>query len=335
MLLITDYEKTRKYSYRHDKDANMSFMIEHWDFSNERPTKKENSTDTIETNHWYHCERGHFAIRDWLSLNAIPRATIDNLLADESRPSFHQLDGENFLLILRGVNMNANASPEDMLSIRILYYNGALISTRKTPSRAIMDIREALAEQKGPQSLASLLNHVIDGLNGKIDTYLDFIENTLNGFDVSDESTYNHISAQKALISIKRFIRPQQYAIRDLIESDVPLVATRTHQYRFAHNNIIRINETIDFFLGEVELFQEEIRHRREQKTNKNSYLFTLVATIFLPTSFLTGLLGINIGGMPGVDSATAFTWFCVALGVIFGLEVILLKYLGFTSKHE
>lgn len=313
----------------------MSFIIEHWDFSSEKPIKKENSTEVIEADHWYHCERGHLTIRGWLEFNAIPRSTIDNLLADESRPSFHQLDGENFLLILRGVNMNANASPEDMLSIRILYYNGALISTRKTPSRAIMDIREALAERKGPQSLASLLNYIIDGLNGKVDTYLDFIENTLNEFDVSDESTYNHISAQKALISIKRFIRPQQYAIRDLIESEVPLVTTRPHQYRFAHNNIIRINETIDFFLGEIELFQEEIRHLRDQKTNKNSYLFTLVATIFLPTSFLTGLLGINIGGMPGVDSSMAFTWFCIALVVIFGLEVVLLKYLGFTNKKE
>ncbi|MGR5194418.1 CorA family divalent cation transporter [Vibrio rotiferianus] len=313
----------------------MGFMIEHWDFSSENPTRQENSSAKIEPHHWYHCERGHVATRDWLEFNTIPRSTIDNLLADESRPSFHQLDRENFLLILRGINMNANASPEDMLSIRILYYNGALISTRKTPSRAIMDIREALAEQKGQQSLASLLNHIIDGLNGKIDTYLDVIENTLNEFDVSDESTYKHISAQKALMSIKRFIRPQQYAIRDLIESEAPLVITRPHQYRFAHNNIIRINETIDFFLGEVELFQEEIRHRREQKTNKNSYLFTLVATIFLPTSFLTGLLGINIGGIPGVDSTMAFTWFCVALGVIFGLEVILLKYLGFTSKNE
>lgn len=313
----------------------MGFMIEHWDFSSENPTKQENSSEKIEPHHWYHCERGHVATRDWLEFNTIPRSTIDNLLADESRPSFHQLDRENFLLILRGINMNANASPEDMLSIRILYYNGALISTRKTPSRAIMDIREALAEQKGPQSLASLLNHMIDGLNGKIDTYLDVIENTLNEFDVSDESTHKHISAQKALMSIKRFIRPQQYAIRDLIESEAPLVIARPHQYRFAHNNIIRINETIDFFLGEVELFQEEIRHRREQKTNKNSYLFTLVATIFLPTSFLTGLLGINIGGIPGVDSTMAFTWFCVALGVIFGLEVILLKYLGFTTKNE
>ncbi|KKX60060.1 CorA family divalent cation transporter, partial [Vibrio parahaemolyticus] len=128
--------------------------------------------------------------------------------------------------------------------------------------------------------------------------YHDTIEETLNEFDVNDESTYNHIAAQKALISLKRFIRPQKYAIRDLIESESELVTSRPHQYRFAHNNITRINETIEFSLGEVALFQDEIKHNRDEKANKNSYLFTLVAAIFLPTSFLTGLLGINIGGM-------------------------------------
>ncbi|ANQ27147.1 zinc transporter ZntB [Vibrio natriegens] len=313
----------------------MGFMIEHWDFSTPIATQEATTSQEIKAKHWYHCERLHPDIRGWLEHNQVPKATVDHLLADESRPSFHPLDDENFMLILRGINMNENASPEDMLSIRILYFQGALISTRKIPSRAIMEIRQALAEQKGPKSLASLLNQIIEGLNGKIDLYLDTIEETLNHFDVNDESTYKHISAQKALISIKRFIRPQQYAIRDLLESSSDLVVSRPHQYRFAHNNITRINETIDFYLGEVALFQEEIKHNRDEKTNKNSYLFTLVATIFLPTSFLTGLLGINIGGMPGVDSATAFTWFCVALIIIFTLEWLLLKRFGLTNKSD
>ncbi|HHY0574567.1 TPA: CorA family divalent cation transporter [Vibrio parahaemolyticus] len=313
----------------------MGFMIEHWDFSSPIATQEATAQETIQANHWYHCERLHPDIRGWLEHNQVPRATVDHLLADESRPSFHPLDDDNFMLILRGINMNENASPEDMLSIRILYYRGALISTRKIPSRAIMEIRQALAQQQGPKSLASLLNQIIEGLNGKIDLYLDTIEETLNEFDVNEESTYNHISAQKALIAIKRFIRPQQYAIRDLIESESALVTSRPHQYRFAHNNITRINETIEFYLGEVALFQEEIKNNRDNKTNKNSYLFTLVATIFLPTSFLTGLLGINVGGMPGVDSAMAFTWFCIALIIIFALEWLLFKRLGFTNKPD
>ena len=49
---------------------------------------------------------------------------------------------------------------------------------------------------------------------------------------------------------------------------------------------------------------------------NNNMYVISIIAAIFLPLSFFTGLLGINVGGMPGVDSAAAF-WVTCALMVI------------------
>lgn len=311
----------------------MGFMIEQWDFTPQPAQRLEADSNVIQANHWYHCERQHPDIRDWLLNNQIPKSTVKHLLADESRPSFHQYDEQNFMLILRGMNMNQDAAPEDMLSVRILFYNGALISTRKVPSRAIMEIRQALAEERGPKQLADLIIQIIDGLNGKIDQHLETVENRVDELDIDDEDSHDIIPTQKALLAVKRFIRPQQYAIRDLAESDVSLLASRPHQIRYALNNITRINETIDFYLGELELFKEELHQRHEEKVSQNSYLFTVVATIFLPTSFLTGLLGINIGGMPGVESPMAFTWFCIALIAIFGAEWLLLRRLRFVGK--
>ncbi|MCV5917321.1 hypothetical protein OFN60_28240, partial [Escherichia coli] len=87
----------------------MGFMIEHWDFSTPEATQQSTTAEQIQAKHWYHCERLHPDIRGWLEQNQVPRATVDHLLADESRPSFHPLDDENFMLILRGVNMNGNA----------------------------------------------------------------------------------------------------------------------------------------------------------------------------------------------------------------------------------
>ncbi|WP_345742108.1 CorA family divalent cation transporter [Vibrio nigripulchritudo] len=64
---------------------------------------------------------------------------------------------------------------------------------------------------------------------------------------------------------------------------------------------------------------------------NKNSYFLSIVAGIFLPAGFFTGLLGVNIAGMPGTDNPYAFLIFCVSLLAIVLLEVILLKKLKFT----
>ncbi|WP_456296250.1 zinc transporter ZntB [Vibrio sp. AK197] len=311
----------------------MGFMIDHWDFSVFPAQQQPLESEPLQTNHWYHCERMSPELRTWLLDNGIPESTVDQLLADETRPSFHQYDADNFMLILRGINMNSNDTPDNMLSVRILYYQGILISTRKIPSRSILEIRQALEKKSGPGDLAELLLQIIDGLSSKIDLYLEGIDNAINAFDINDSETYKAIDTQKALLRIKRFIRPQLYAIRDFSESEISPLIQHEHHAHYALNNITRINETIDFYLGELDLIRDEIRHLRDEQVNQNSYLFTVVAAIFLPTSFLTGLLGINIGGMPGMEDGNAFWWFCAALMVIFGAEIWLLRYLKFFNK--
>jgi len=51
------------------------------------------------------------------------------------------------------------------------------------------------------------------------------------------------------------------------------------------------------------------------------TYVFSIVATIFLPLGFLTGLLGINVGGMPAEDNPNAF-WVVTALSVAIDCRV-------------
>ena len=60
----------------------------------------------------------------------------------------------------------------------------------------------------------------------------------------------------------------------------------------------------------------EELLSHLSEEMNRRSYAFTVIATIFLPLGFFTGLKGINVGGMPGVDDDTAF-WIVVVLCVL------------------
>ena len=70
----------------------------------------------------------------------------------------------------------------------------------------------------------------------------------------------------------------------------------------------------------------DELRGRALAASERTSYLLTIVAAIFLPLGFLTGLLGINVGGMPGVDDPHAF-WAVVFLcGGILLLMLLLFR---------
>jgi zinc transporter len=61
---------------------------------------------------------------------------------------------------------------------------------------------------------------------------------------------------------------------------------------------------------------------------NRTMYHLTVVASIMLPLGFLTGLLGINVGGIPGAESPWGFAAVCGILAGIVGAQVILFRRL-------
>jgi Mg2+ and Co2+ transporter CorA len=54
-------------------------------------------------------------------------------------------------------------------------------------------------------------------------------------------------------------------------------------------------------------IVQEELNSRLSEQMNRAMYTLSIVAAIFLPLGLLTGLLGINVGGIPGTESPWAF----------------------------
>ena len=63
-------------------------------------------------------------------------------------------------------------------------------------------------------------------------------------------------------------------------------------------------------------------------RLNKNTYILSVIASIFLPLGFLTGLLGINIEGIPGATNQSAFYIFCGIITLITAIQVIIFKKL-------
>ena len=59
---------------------------------------------------------------------------------------------------------------------------------------------------------------------------------------------------------------------------------------------------------------------------NKKMYILSILSAIFLPLTFLTGLLGINVGGIPGANHENAFYIFIVILVCVVGCQFFIFK---------
>ena len=308
-----------------------AFTISSWDFSSS--TAKQNSlesTDLLPDN-WYHCQRDADGLRNWLVESQIPESIVDSLLADDTRPRFERYSDDCFLIILRGINLNEGSDPDDMLSLRILWFKGALISTRKVPSKAVASIIKRLEQGAGPLSLPDLLQAMANSVNGIISEFLSPVEDTLNLMDdtaYEDRKSLNSIHSR--LLRLRRYLKPQRYVLEDLIHADIPVLSGHKNHFKNCLDTIIRMNESIEFYIDQVNLYFTNINQQQAERMNRNTYLFSVIAGIFLPASFFTGLLGVNIGGIPGVENPLAFTLFCFGLVVTVAIEVIVLKKLRF-----
>ncbi|KKD58747.1 magnesium transporter [Grimontia sp. AD028] len=307
------------------------FIISSWNFSEGKAKPNALNASPIAADNWYHCQRDAIGLRDWLEENAIPEAIIDSLLTDDTRPRFEQFHDECFLMILRGINLNEGSAPDDMLSLRILWFKGAIISTRKVPTAAVSILIERLEKGIGPHTLPKLLVGIANGINGIISDFLSPVEDRIDDLedeDAADLKTLNALNSR--LLRLRRYLKPQRYVFEDLLHADMPVLKGQKNHFKNCLDTIARMNESIEFYIDQINLYQANVNQQQAEVMNRNTYLFSVIAGIFLPAGFFTGLLGVNIGGIPGVENPMAFPLFCVALLVVVALEVVILKRLRF-----
>ena len=90
--------------------------------------------------------------------------------------------------------------------------------------------------------------------------------------------------------------------------------------------HLIRYLEDLDSVRDRAAVTQEELGARMSEQMNNRMYVLSIVTMIFLPLGFLTGLLGINVGGMPGVENQYAFTTVVVIILVSACVQIWYLK---------
>ncbi len=285
---------------------------------------------------WVHLDANHANTRGWLEqeIAYLDPFIIEALLAEETRPRMTQIDG-GVLLILRGVNLNENADPEDMVSIRLWVDEHRIISVRKRKLRAVQDIEEKIKAGNGPkdagQFIAMLASRLFERmqpvLTGLDEVTDDIEEKILESADTNLREAI--VDVRKKAIMFRRYMAPQRDAIGQLRMTDLAwLDDVHKRHLQEAYNHVTRYIEDLDAIRERAQIVKDELANILADRLNKNMYILSVIAAIFLPLGFLTGLLGINVGGIPGADDTDAFIIFCAILGAIVSIQVVIFKRL-------
>lgn len=278
---------------------------------------------------WVHLDRKAPGARQWLAEGSgLPPLVVDALLQEETRPRFTPT-GDGCVIILRGVNLNPGAQPEDMVSLRIWVDAERILSLRGPRVLAVHDLREALDAGHGPRTTGQLLVDVAERMISRMGPVVADLEEALDGVEEqllaqgARELRARLIGLRREGIILRRYIAPQRDVLARLAAERLAWMddADRA-RLREVTDRVTRYVEDLEAIRDRAAVAQEELANRLSDQMNRTMYMLSLVATIFLPLGFITGLLGINVGGIPGEGNPAAFYIVSACLGVLAAVQV-------------
>ena len=273
---------------------------------------------------WVHLDRVSEQSKAYLqNESGLDPLVSESLLAEETRPRALEMDG-NLLVNLRGVNLSEGADPDDMVSLRLWLEPERIITSRHRRLMAINDIRERIARGRGPRTtgdfLVEVAGRLVDRMSPVIER-LDEAEDDLEDQVVTGERKdvrTRLAELRRQAIGLRRYLAPQREAMSRIQGEPIDwLDARQKARLREISDRVMRYVEDLDAIRERAAVIQDEVANRVAEEMNKNMYLLAIVATILLPLGFITGLLGINVDGLPGSKDAP---W---AFGAVTGILVI------------
>ncbi len=252
----------------------------------------------------------------------IPHVAANALFATETRPRCDRIEA-GAILNLRGPGDCDPVDSDRLVSIRLWVTQNKVTSL----SRRTLDATKVVAAKMEAGQIcdagdvvaafAWAISTQLDPQIAKLGDELDAAESDLDGSQLYKlRRTITRVRSDA--IGFRRFVAPDRDALRTLAELDFDWLAhdDRLHIVEAA-DRFARMAEELEAVRERAALLHEQITDLRSEQLDTRSLYISIVAFIFLPLTFITGLLGMNVQGIPYAEAQWAF-WgvvgFCVAV---------------------
>jgi magnesium transporter len=253
--------------------------------------------------------------------------SLDDSWRFDQRPKLDDYDGYVFLVVF---GASDDDDPDGLVELHCFYSERYLITLHRDDAPSLIELRERYIMRDVPvDDPARLLHAVVDGLVDSffprlsaIDDRIDVLEDSI--FRQADDAQLQEIfSMKRSLVSMRKVISPQ----RDLFSSIVtgvenfPGMTDDDQRYfRDVYDHLIRIGDMVDTYrdllTGAMDVYLSTVSNR----LNAVMKQLAIIATVFMPLTFLTGFFGQNLSWM--VEHIGGFGHFLV-FGI--GLELMTL----------
>lgn len=249
---------------------------------------------------------------------------LEDLLNNEERPKLENFEDYIFFT-LKVLRYNDEANSIESEHISFILGSNYVISLQERKGDIFDPIRQRIRSGKGicRKRKADYLIYLL--MDIVVDNYfviLDYIDDKIERLEdeiINDpqKDTLQKIQdIKKELIMFRKAINPLQEAVGKLEKHTSKLIEKQTLKYfKDVHDHLLQIKDGIesnrDLIAGLMDIYLS----RQSNQMNEVMKVLTIIATIFIPLTFVAGVYGMNFQYMPELDKKWAYP---VVLGLMF-----------------
>ncbi len=286
---------------------------------------------------WVHLDIDNPESKMWIeSEPALGELVAEALTEAETRPrSVAMKDG--LLVILRGITHIPGPEPNQLVSLRMWLNEARVVTGRRWQLTSVDSVCRLLDYNDGPRTSSELLLALAEHLTDSITPAIDELEDTLDvvemylpeAKDTDTELANDLANVRRQAIQMRRHMGPQRDAIAHLLIERAPwLGESERSQLREVREQASRHLEDLDATRERAQIAQDQLASRSRQQLQRTMYILAVVTAMFMPLTFITGLLGMNVGGIPGGQSPLGFAGVLAVMVLVFVFLIWLFRRL-------
>jgi len=257
---------------------------------------------------------------------------LEDVLNSEQRPKIEAYPEELFI-VLKMLSFDSSNGEVQAEQVSLILRPRTVLSFQETSGDLLSPIQERLRAESSRlrHAGADLLVHAV--LDLIVDHYFEVLEKIGDRIDAVEEKLVQHPSTEalqeiqrlkRNMILIRKWIWPLREVLSVLQMEGSPLVQPETKIYlRDVYDHTVQAIETAEIFRemlsGMIDIYLSSINNR----LNAVMKVLTIIATIFMPLTFIAGVYGMNFKHMPELDWKWGYPLVLTAMaGIAIGMLI-------------
>jgi zinc transporter len=276
---------------------------------------------------WLHFNLAHAGAEPWLRAHTTLSDAYFEALADGSRSARIERDGDSLFAVINDITFDFSFDASDVATLWVAVDADRVITARLHPLRSVDRLRMAVKGGEALDSSVDLLDHL---LRDQADELQRIVRRAAERLDEIEDSLlaghHERHSAELArlrrlMVRLQRLLAPEPSALqRTLARPPAWVSKASLQQLHHASEEFALVLRDVAALQDRVKLMQDESATRVEEENNRSLYTLTVVTVLALPINLISGMFGMNVGGIPLAEHAHGFWLMFALIGCATGL---------------